>query len=824
MNKYLKPVLTALSLLCLTGGVLIAGKESTGNEPPRFAVISDVHFGSARGNGAVVNVTRALKNILANEPLDALFVVGDLTDNGKPEEYDLLLSVFRDKTVVPEKLAVYYLMGNHDNHTDAGAGAAELFLKKIQQPLNQFLIIKGYPFVTVSQNGVTGNDYSAATKKFLSERLAHASRKCPGKPIFVFAHVPAVNTCYGSSENGGWSGDALSSILANYPQAIVFTGHSHMPVGDPRSIHQDKYTAVNDGSTTYTGAERGEVANDGKNDWGNNTDVTEGLIVNVTDDGNVKIERWDTFRNEEMKPQWIVEAPHDGRRFTYKNRDGRPAPAFADGAAPTVRVVAEDSCIVTFPQATDNEAVHHYILEICDGNEVIRSFKKHSQFYLNSHTPEKLSVGFAGLPGDKPLTARVTALDSYKNRSTPIQSQPFTGKGLPRFVVISDTHFENNTGEGAAVKVPKTLKNLFGKKPKPDAVFIVGDLTERGKVEQYKQLLSVFNDKSNVPEGVEVFYIMGYNHDKSGNGDQRNFLDVVKAPLHQYVEIRGYPFVYISEGGSRESPYNDEARRFLEEKMAEAAANHPGKPIFVFMHIPPLNTCYGSWKHEGWGTALFLPVLNKYPQAVVFSGHSHFPLGDPRSIHQDVFTSVNDGSVTYSEVEPKLLNEGIHPEGYENITEGVIVNVLANGNVEMERWDTYRNEEILPRWTVGAPHDGSRFTYKNRNGLPAPAFASNAAVNVTAINVKDSSCMVAFPQATDNEAVHHYLIEIMDGDRIVAENRAFSRFYLNSQTPKALSVKISGLPPKRKLTARVTALDSYKNPSAPVKSKKFKVK
>jgi predicted phosphodiesterase len=399
------------------------------------------------------------------------------------------------------------------------------------------------------------------------------------------------------------------------------------------------------------------------------------------------------------------------------------------------------------------------------------------------------------------------------------QENEISGR-YPRFIVISDTHFENNVGEGAAVKVPKALKNLLAKKPAPDAVFIVGDLTDQGEVKQYEQLLSVFNDKSNIPEGVEVFYIMGYNHDKSENNDQENFLNVVQKPLHRFVEIKGYPFIYISEGGWQETSYNLEARRFLEEKMAEAAAKYPGKPIFTFMHVPPLNTCYGS---EDWGTDFFLPVLNKYPQAIVFSGHSHFPLGDPRSIHQGIFTAVNDGSITYSGVERGLLNIGIHPENYENITEGLIVNVSGNGNVEIERWDVYRDEEILPRWTVEAPHDGSRFIYKNRNGLPAPVFAKNAKVGITAINAADSSCIVAFPQATDNEVVHHYLIEILDGDKIVAFYRAFSQFYLNSQMPKALSVKISGLPLKRKLTAQVTALDSYKNPSIPVKSKIFQI-
>jgi predicted phosphodiesterase len=393
---------------------------------------------------------------------------------------------------------------------------------------------------------------------------------------------------------------------------------------------------------------------------------------------------------------------------------------------------------------------------------------------------------------------------------------------LPRFAVISDTHFENNKGEGARVKVPKALKNLLSKTPLVDAVFVVGDLTNRGKPEEYDQLISVFSDAAIVPKGIEVYYIMGVNHDRSGQNDTGTYLSKVKQPLHQYVEIKGYPFITISEGGGSRNAHNDEASKFLSDNLADASLKYPGKPVFVFMHIPPLNTCYGSLQHEGWGTDVFLPVLNQYPQAIVFSGHSHFPLGDPRSIHQDKFTVINDGSTTYSEVEPKLLNIGIHPENYEYVTEGVIVNVIENGNVEIERWDTYRNEEILPKWLVETPHDGSNFTYKNRNGLPAPVFPNKTRPAVK--HITNDSITVTFQQATDNEAVHHYIIEITDGEQIVASYKKFSQFYLNSQTPKQLTVSFSGLPTGKKLTAQVKAVDSYNNQSVPVSSKTFKIK
>ncbi|MDR0611390.1 MAG: metallophosphoesterase [Planctomycetaceae bacterium] len=416
--------------------------------------------------------------------------------------------------------------------------------------------------------------------------------------------------------------------------------------------------------------------------------------------------------------------------------------------------------------------------------------------------------------------------------------QALTGQAseLPRFAVISDTHFENNRGEGAKVKVPKALKNLMNKKPLVDTIFIVGDLTDHGNQKEYDQLLAVLDDKNLIPENVDVYVMMGFNHDKSSRSAtddvknilgyaataaQKNFLEKVKKPLHQFVEIKGYSFITLSEGGSNPSPYNNEVKKFLEAKLAEAAKNDPDKPIFVFTHVPPLNTCYGSWKNEGWGTDVFTPVLNRYPQAIVISGHSHFPIGDPRSIYQDKFTSINDGSTTYSEVEPGILNIGIHPENSEKVTEGLIVNVLENGNVEVERWDTYRNEEILPRWTINAPHNGSNFRYtKVRNGLPAPTFAEG--ILPTVDNITEKSCTVTFSQATDNDVVHRYLIEILDdNEKVISSFRKFSQFYLNSEMPKELSVTFTDLPSGKTLSVRVTAIDSYNNSSKPIKSQPF---
>ena len=57
-----------------------------------------------------------------------------------------------------------------------------------------------------------------------------------------------------SLSGGHWGTEQqeeINTILSNYPQAVVFTSHSHYPIADERAIVQDKFTLVNTGSTSY---------------------------------------------------------------------------------------------------------------------------------------------------------------------------------------------------------------------------------------------------------------------------------------------------------------------------------------------------------------------------------------------------------------------------------------------------------------------------------------------------------------------------------------------------------------------------------------------
>ena len=426
------------------------------------------------------------------------------------------------------------------------------------------------------------------------------------------------------------------------------------------------------------------------------------------------------------------------------------------------------------------------------------------------------------------------------------------------FAVISDTHVGNTWGAGYKVKIPQALQNLT-RHGKLDAMAVVGDLTDNGRTDQYKEFVQFFGSEENILNPVDKFLFMMGNHDNFDSNGQANYRNGLKAfnnrlsyPLHQYVLIKGYPFITISDLGSANNDITNPANgtasypsssvRRLESYLEQATEEAPGKPIFVFTHVAPRWTCYSTWSEfegEAWAMKVLNPILNKYPQAIVFCGHSHYPLGDPRSIHQganpnssrnNYYTVVNTASTTYSEINPGAVAAGIHPEGYAYVTEGMIVEEQPNGDIEIRRYDTYRDVEIDPehRWVVKAPFDGSMFQYADirdaddnptgiplRDGLPAPVFADDA---VLTLKASPSEVKVIFPQATDNECVFRYKIRVLQGDAEVKSTFVFSQFYLTTDMPQSLSCTIDGLTENTAYTVEVTALDSYDNPSQPLTS------
>lgn len=397
---------------------------------------------------------------------------------------------------------------------------------------------------------------------------------------------------------------------------------------------------------------------------------------------------------------------------------------------------------------------------------------------------------------------------SSSNKKELILKQEAAAKieGEMSFAVLADLHCGRKSGsEDATVKIPRALKMIMEKQPKVKTIFVCGDITLGGRESEYRAVAELFS--KNLPKDVNAYFMLG-NHECDDINNIQNLTKVLSQPLHQYIELGGYPFITISVSHWSAS-YDETGVEFLKEHLKKAAQDYPGKPIFVFSHSP-------SQYETGWPSSWLTQdqlyeTLSAYKQVVHFTGHSHFSTEDERSIKQDKFTWINVGPGFYATVSDLDVNtyDERYPASGENVTEGLIVDCNANTDIQVTRLDTKHNKEIKTPWIIKAPHDGSQFTYTDsRTSGSIPTFSKE----VTIKDVTDYSCVVVIPQATDDDLVAKYRVEIKkaNGSSDDAKTyQVYSNCFLREDMPPTIEWKISGLTDNTEYIVRVKAVDSF---------------
>lgn len=403
------------------------------NQRPRFAVISDTHIGRTNSEE---KLTKLLQIIVKQTPkLDALFIVGDIVDSGTETQFKTLKTIL-DRELKDSGIRPVVMLGNHEYLT-SGAVMRANYEASFPGQYHQYIKIKDYPFITISQENYYGYGTETVTaedpKLFLKEKLAEASSEYPGKPIFVFFHIPVSNTVYGSyptfSGDASWGVNHLYEILKPYKQSITFSGHSHYAVADERSIYQQDFTSINDGGAAYGETEKGFQQGIHP---GNSEAVVQGVFVEVKENDDVLVERYDFFNDRPIKEQtpWLIEAPHDGSKFKYtSDRTGGEAPYFEPESMLRIADIVKGGCTLIIPQAKDDDVVHHYVLEVLEDNgKVVNTLKYYSCFYVNHLVPKTITAYLTGLLTTKYYKLRLTAVDCFGNKSTPLVSERFVAK------------------------------------------------------------------------------------------------------------------------------------------------------------------------------------------------------------------------------------------------------------------------------------------------------------------------------------------------------------------------------------------------------------
>ena len=287
----------------------------------------------------------------------------------------------------------------------------------------------------------------------------------------------------------------------------------------------------------------------------------------------------------------------------------------------------------------------------------------------------------------------------------------------------------------------------------------------------------------------------------------------------RHCVIGGVHILCVTPDGRDPVVYPEAVIRWLDETLAQITAEHPEQYVLILTHAMIYHTVYGSElddtypKHKGyWSTRVLTDVLKKYPQAVVFGGHLHYPLNDPRSIWQGDFTSMGTASVRYM-----AIDNG----GYENMaglttmrdrdefSQGLLLQFDKRGNLRVQRMDFYNQATIGEPWILKHPRkDGSHLKLYS----PLVRAAMNQAPVLGGLTAEsgDGKVTVRWDAGRDDEFVHTYFITVRRGGEVVCTKKVLADFYhvpQPSQMKKAWSLDIPLEPGEYEVT--LSARDSW---------------
>ena len=378
-----------------------------------------------------------------------------------------------------------------------------------------------------------------------------------------------------------------------------------------------------------------------------------------------------------------------------------------------------------------------------------------------------LALGFG-------ITGTITGTNSSDAIETPDDFTP-----VVRFVVCSDIHLNGDEDQQAAIRFANLFKDMYSyaqgcEYKKLDAVLVAGDFTGGGAEKEYQIYNKIIEE--NKKDETQVLTVLG-NHEfiDYRDVDASVGYDVYRQYVNEDVDtdvvINGYHFIGVS--------YDDNGQTFsgktewLDKRLANATAEDPSKPVFVYQHPHPAFTVYGSVNWSDVDTRL---VLSKYPQVVNFSGHSHYAASDPRSVWQGEFTAVGCGSLSAFMGNLNYIEGDQDAPG--NSGGAWLVECDADGNVRMRLYDIENRiffENIDYYFTNLSDSSKRTHSWENQEARDtAPEFPENA--TVTSYVNENSETIISFPEATGYYAAESYKIIVTKNLKTVYEKTVISEY------------------------------------------------
>ncbi|MDO4549635.1 MAG: LamG-like jellyroll fold domain-containing protein [Planctomycetia bacterium] len=386
-----------------------------------------------------------------------------------------------------------------------------------------------------------------------------------------------------------------------------------------------------------------------------------------------------------------------------------------------------------------------------------------------------------------------------------------------RFAAMSDIHYSGRANTPQPGRFQKSLRfmNEYCAKQKYsgfDALLVAGDMTDNGRENQLGPFINDLH--AGLTSDTKAVMCMG-NHEFWGGGSKPLWEKICAMDANTHTTIKGYHFIALSpEKGTMRSGDYLYARDWVKKELDAAAKDAPGKPIFFIQHYHISETVYGSLKGNDWGVTDLREIYNEYPQLIHFSGHSHFPITDPRSAWQGNFSAFNTGTLSYFEMDSGKYNK--FPPGHRNVGQFYIVEVHADNSIILKPYDLITDSFYDVVYIIAEPGNISKYLYTDARYMAAkqPWWKAPSKVHVT--DLTPYSGIFHFPQAVDEQMIHSYRLDFERNvnDKWIQDiTRHEWSYYFYRNMPENMEIRVTDLAPDSKYRVHITALNCFQKES-----------
>lgn len=420
-----------------------------------LGVVSDVHINPQWTADKWKSALQQLKaKTLENDSngMAGVLVVGDLIDYPNNNQLNLFKSTLESEIDVT-KTPMIYTIGNHDVPSYAWASTMVSDVAYIRNMFgdNYYLadkdqdmrtkyearhcVVGDYHVLTISPNGDSPIAYDPAAVSWLDSQLSAITSAEPEKYVIVLTHPMIKNTVYGSrlGEEGGiwesslphyWATDVLTPVLKKYPQAVVFGGHLHFPLNDPRSVWQGEFSVFGCASVRYMALENGKYE-----DMSSATvmkdcnDFSQGNLLQFDASGNMRVLRMDFYNKDVIGEPIVSSYPTSDKGHLTKYNHTTRSLANAAPSLSTLGVdIADGVATAKWAAGADDEFVHHYVLTLKKSGVTVTTKKILADFYKSAKTSgmKKEWTRSLGSLADGTYELTLEAYDSWDAAAKPL--------------------------------------------------------------------------------------------------------------------------------------------------------------------------------------------------------------------------------------------------------------------------------------------------------------------------------------------------------------------------------------------------------------------